>query len=59
MSPFEHAGAHTRARLEHERGLGIPLVRALADDVQFLVKDEGTTVRLVLFHPNSDGSEVR
>ncbi len=39
------------ARLEHERGLGIPLVRALADDVQFLVKDEGTIVRVVLFTP--------
>ena len=40
------------ARLEHERGLGIPLVRQLADDVQFLVKDDGTTVRVVLFHPH-------
>jgi hypothetical protein len=30
------------------------LVRALADDVQFLVKDEGTTVRVVLFHPSAD-----
>ena len=37
-------------RLERERGLGIPLVRALADDVEFLVKDDGTTVRFVLFH---------
>jgi anti-sigma regulatory factor (Ser/Thr protein kinase) len=42
------------ARLEHERGLGIPLVRALADDLQFLVKDEGTVVRVVLFHPNAE-----
>ena len=41
------------ARLEHERGLGIPLVRALADDVQFLVKDEGTIVRVVLYHPGA------
>jgi anti-sigma regulatory factor (Ser/Thr protein kinase) len=41
-------------RLERERGLGIPLVRALADDVEFLVKDEGTTVRVVLFHPHPD-----
>jgi anti-sigma regulatory factor (Ser/Thr protein kinase) len=37
-------------RLERERGLGIPLVRALADDVEFLVKDDGTMVRFVLFH---------
>jgi len=40
-------------RLERERGLGIPLVRGLADDVQFLVKDDGTTVRVVLFHLRS------
>ncbi len=38
------------SRLHRERGLGIPLVRGLADDVQFLVKDDGTTVRVVLFH---------
>ena len=39
------------SRLHRERGLGIPLVRGLADDVEFLVKDDGTTVRVVLFHP--------
>lgn len=39
------------SRLDRERGLGIPLVRALADDVEFLVKDEGTVVRLILVHP--------
>ena len=52
LSTLPHAS--DPARLEHERGLGIPLVRALADDVQFLVKDEGTTVRVVLFHPGAD-----
>ena len=41
------------SRLERERGLGIPLVRGMADDVQFLVKDDGTTVRVVLFHVRS------
>ena len=41
-------------RLERERGLGIPLVRGLADDVQFLVKDDGTTVRVALFHSRSE-----
>ena len=40
----------TRPACERERGLGIPLVRGMADDVQFLVKDDGTTVRVVLFH---------
>jgi anti-sigma regulatory factor (Ser/Thr protein kinase) len=52
LSVLPHAS--DPARLEHERGLGIPLVRALADDVEFLVKDEGTTVRVVLLHPGSD-----
>ena len=42
------------SRLERERGLGIPLVRELADDIEFLVKDDGTTVRVVLVHPGSD-----
>jgi anti-sigma regulatory factor (Ser/Thr protein kinase) len=41
-------------RLDRERGLGIPLVRGLADDVQFLVKDDGTTVRVALFHSGSE-----
>ncbi len=42
-------------RLERERGLGIPLVRTLADDIEFLVKEDGTTVRFVLFHPRHAG----
>ena len=52
LSALPHAS--DPARLEHERGLGIPLVRELADDLEFLVKDDGTTVRVVLFHPNAD-----
>ena len=52
LSALPHAS--DPARLEHERGLGIPLVRALADDLEFLVKDEGTIVRLVLLHPGAD-----
>jgi anti-sigma regulatory factor (Ser/Thr protein kinase) len=51
LSSLPHAS--DPARLDHERGLGIPLVRSLADDVQFLIKDEGTTVRVVLFHPSA------
>lgn len=43
------------SRLDRERGLGIPLLRTLADDVEFLVKDDGTTVRFVLFHPGPVG----
>ncbi len=37
-------------RLDRERGLGIPLVRAVADEVDFLIKDDGTVVRVVLYH---------
>ncbi|MDQ2648479.1 MAG: ATP-binding protein [Actinomycetota bacterium] len=35
-------------RLRHERGLGIPLMRSLADDVRFTAADGGTAVRLEL-----------
>lgn len=37
------------ARLEYERGLGIPLIRALVDEVHFESSPMGTSVRLVLF----------
>jgi serine/threonine-protein kinase RsbW len=36
------------ARLDHERGLGIPLIRALVDKVEFSSSPEGTSARLVL-----------
>jgi serine/threonine-protein kinase RsbW len=36
------------ARLEHERGLGIPLIRALVDQVEFSSTADGTSARLVL-----------
>ena len=36
------------ARLEFERGLGVPLIRALADEAEFSADDGGTTVRLVI-----------
>lgn len=35
-------------RLRHERGLGIPLMRSLVDEVTFESTGDGTTVRLVL-----------
>jgi serine/threonine-protein kinase RsbW len=35
-------------RLRYERGLGIPLMRALTDDVDFRAEGGGTTVRLVV-----------
>src|SRR5487761_1203511 len=36
-------------RLNFERGLGIPLIRSLVDDVAFESTSEGTTVRLTLY----------
>ena len=35
-------------RLRHERGLGIPLMRSLVDEVTFTPTGDGTTVRLVV-----------
>jgi serine/threonine-protein kinase RsbW len=37
-------------RLKFERGLGIPLIRALVDEVQFSPTGEGTSVRLIMRH---------
>ncbi len=36
------------ARLDHERGLGIPLIKILADEVSFMPTDAGTLVHIVL-----------
>lgn len=38
-------------RLRHESGLGIPLMRTLADEVEFTPGDEGTTVSLTVYRP--------
>ncbi|MHB8671594.1 MAG: ATP-binding protein [Acidimicrobiales bacterium] len=35
-------------RLKFERGLGIPLIRTLVDDVEFVSSSEGTAVRIVV-----------
>jgi serine/threonine-protein kinase RsbW len=35
-------------RLRHESGLGIPLMRTLADDVSFVPSPDGTRVRLTV-----------
>ena len=37
-------------RLKFERGLGIPLIRALVDEVEFSPTGDGTAVRLVMRH---------
>jgi len=36
-------------RLSHETGLGIPLMRTLADDLAFVQSQDGTTVRLTVY----------
>src|ERR1700738_4123693 len=36
-------------RLNFERGLGIPLIRTLVDDVEFASSAEGTSVRMTVF----------
>jgi serine/threonine-protein kinase RsbW len=37
-------------RLKFERGLGIPLIKALVDEVEFTPTGQGTSVRLVMHH---------
>ena len=36
-------------RLNFERGLGIPLIRSLVDNVEFQTSPEGTSVRMTLY----------
>lgn len=43
-----HPPVEAPERLHHERGLGVPLMRTLADEVEFRDEGGGTTVRLVL-----------
>lgn len=43
-----HPPVEAPERLHHERGLGVPLMRTLADEVEFRAEGGGTTVRLVL-----------
>jgi serine/threonine-protein kinase RsbW len=44
----EHPPVTHPVRLEFERGLGIPLIRALTDDLTFDSGPQGTRVRFVL-----------
>ncbi len=45
------------ARLNFERGLGIPLIKTLVDAAEFLPSDTGTTVRITLYGGPSDGGD--
>ena len=43
-----HPPVSDPARLDFERGLGIPLIRLLTDQVEFVPSPAGTTVRMVV-----------
>jgi serine/threonine-protein kinase RsbW len=45
----EHPPVTDPDRLNFERGLGIPLIRTLVDQVEFEPSDKGTAVRMVMF----------
>ena len=46
----EHPPATDPARLEFERGLGIPLIRLLSDKVDFRHEGDGTVVVMTFDH---------
>jgi serine/threonine-protein kinase RsbW len=55
----EHPPVTDPDRLNFERGLGIPLIRSLVDDVEFDSSGDGTTVRLTMFGaPSAGGDET-
>jgi serine/threonine-protein kinase RsbW len=45
----EHPPVTDPSRLDYERGLGIPLIRILTDEVEFRPSPAGTSVRMVLY----------
>ena len=45
----EHPPVTDPDRLNFERGLGIPLIRTLVDQVEFVSSGNGTSVRIVMF----------
>ncbi len=45
--------AEAADRLEHERGLGLPLMKTLADETDISSTEGGTAVRLVVYTPHA------
>ena len=52
----EHPPVTDPDRLKFERGLGIPLIRALVDEVEFSSSGRGTAVRIVMWHSDGTGN---
>jgi anti-sigma regulatory factor (Ser/Thr protein kinase) len=50
----QHPEVTSPDRLNYEGGLGIPLIKMLADDLEFLATDDGTTV-VMRFEPRTPG----
>ncbi len=50
-----HPAVTDPERLNFERGLGIPIIRTLVDEVTFTSGDGGTTVTMVVHCPPSNG----
>ena len=53
----EHPPVTDPERLNFERGLGIPLIRTLVDQVEFESSADGTSVTLVMNCPPADGPD--
>ncbi len=52
-----HPAVTDPARLDHEGGLGIPLIRLLSDHVEFRATPDGTTVEMI-FEPRSPNGDT-
>lgn len=52
-----HPNVTDPERLHHERGLGIPLLQFLTDDLEFKPTDEGTIVSMTFLSRSDDGFE--
>ena len=53
----EHPPVTHPRRLDFERGLGIPLIRALTDEAEFVSSAAGTSVRLVVLAAGAEGDQ--
>jgi serine/threonine-protein kinase RsbW len=52
----DHPPVNDPDRLKFERGLGIPLIRALVDEVEFSSSGGGTAVRIVMRHSSASAN---